>query len=312
MSTPVLFLIYNRPDLTRAVFKAIRKARPIKLFIAADGPRSDRPKDERLCAEARAIVSDVDWPCEVQTLFRRDNIGCKLAVSSAITWFFEHVEEGIILEDDCLPHSCFFRYCGELLKQHRENPRVMMISGQSFWPPDDDRQRESYFFSKESLIWGWATWRKTWVRYDINMEMWPELRSTDWLGQAIPCREDAKAWFKVLNKAYNGEVDTWDIQWRYTIWRNDGLAVVPYRNMISNIGFSKNGTHHKKESPIANLAVREIQLPFRHPQKTEWNEEEDKIMRNHLRDMLHGQRAVRESKLSMIARVIEVIRKRII
>ncbi len=168
MRSPVLFLVFNRPDSTRKVFDAIRSARPPKLYITADGPRPDRPAEAKLCSEVRAIASAVDWPCEVKTLFRESNLGCKAGVSSGITWFFSHEDEGIILEDDVLPVPTFFNFCDEMLERYRDDARVSMISGCNLIS-NHFSPKQSYFFSRYNLIWGWATWRRAWQHYDVAM-----------------------------------------------------------------------------------------------------------------------------------------------
>lgn len=152
-SVPILFIVFNRPDPTQQVFEKIRQIRPQQLFIAADGPRENQPDDKINCAQVRAIINRIDWDCQVQTLFSEKNLGCGKAVSNAITWFFEHVEEGIILEDDCVPDVSFFDFCKAMLEQYRNNPHVMMISGTSFLY-NRIESRESYFFSKYYSIWG--------------------------------------------------------------------------------------------------------------------------------------------------------------
>lgn len=175
LNVPVLLLIFNRPDTTQRVFHEIRGASPLQLFISADGPRENKPGEFEKCQITRDIVRQVDWDCEVYTNFRDKNLGCKIAVSSAIDWFFENVEEGIILEDDCLPSFSFFRFCEELLEKYRDDERIMQIGGTNLlseWQRSDD----SYYFSKYGAIWGWATWRRAWQYYDVNMKLWPEVK----------------------------------------------------------------------------------------------------------------------------------------
>jgi len=175
LKTPVLFLVFNRPDTTRRVFEAIRAARPARLFLVADGPRERQPDDKEKCERVRYIATDIDWDCEVKTLFRKENLGCKNGVSSAIDWFFSHVDEGIILEDDCLPTESFFWFCEELLRRYRNDSRVMQICGSNFlrgW----QRNNDSYYFSGYGPIWGWASWRRAWIYYDVDMKLWPEVK----------------------------------------------------------------------------------------------------------------------------------------
>ncbi len=169
LGTPVLFLIFNRPDTTTRVFEAIREARPSRLYVAADGPRADKEGEAQRCLETRKITEAVDWPCEVRRLYREENLGCKLAVSSAITWFFTHEEEGIILEDDCLPDQSFFPFCAAMLERYRDDGRIMMVLGTSLLPPGGGPDAD-YLFTQYFLIWGWATWRRAWEKYDIEMD----------------------------------------------------------------------------------------------------------------------------------------------
>ena len=156
MSIPVPFLIFNRPNTTHAVFESIRVAQPPRLYVAADGPRRYKIGEKDLCQQARSIATNVDWPCKVRTLFREEILGCRRAVSSAIDWFFENEEEGIILEDDCLPHPTWFRFAEELLERFRDDERIMCISAQHF-QGTNHLLDSSYFFSRYNYCWGWAS-----------------------------------------------------------------------------------------------------------------------------------------------------------
>src|SRR5271165_4717676 len=176
MRSPILFLVFNRPETTRRVFETIRAARPPKLYVSADGPRAGRAGEPQRCDEARRIATSVDWPCEVKTLFRDANLGCKMGVSTGISWFFDQEPEGIILEDDIVPLPSFFDYCDELLARYRDDERVAMISGCN--PiANDFRVDESYFFARFCGIWGWASWRRAWRHYDVNISAWPAWRA---------------------------------------------------------------------------------------------------------------------------------------
>ena len=160
ISTPVLFLIFNRPELTEKVFQKIQDAQPKYLFVAADGPRDNKYGEKDLCEKTRAVVlENITWECEVKTLFRTENLGCRTAVSSAINWFFENVEEGIILEDDTVPDNSFFSYCQALLEKYRNHEQIMMITGDNF-QDGIKRGNGSYYFSRYVHIWGWASWRR--------------------------------------------------------------------------------------------------------------------------------------------------------
>lgn len=263
MTTPaVLLLAFNRPDLTRRVFEAIRQAKPPIFFFAVDGPRTSKPSEIELNREIRSLADEVDWPCEVKTRFNEENLGCKRAVTGAIDWFFEHVEEGIILEDDCLPHPSFFPYCAEMLERYRYDERVGMVSGDNFRPQLEWRD-SGHEFSLFTFIWGWATWRRAWRYFDGEMTDWPELRRSGWLKRVF-CRSEAVLyWTKVLERCYRGQVDTWDYPWSYSCWKAGFLSVVPACNLISNIGFDERGTHTVDQgNPKAGLPVQEIHAPW--------------------------------------------------
>lgn len=261
---PILFLLFNRPDLAQIVFNTIRAIRPEKLFISVDGPRLNNSSDELACGKCREFTKQVDWECEVKTLFQTLNLGCKVGVSSAINWFFSEVEEGIILEDDCLPDLSFFPFCAELLEKYRDDTRIMMISGDNFLLSKEE-VKYSYYFSRYHFIWGWATWRRAWKLYDVNMTNWPILvDDCNFLFQFSKRREQ-RYWENILNYIFQGKIDTWDYQWALTKWVNNGLTICPKVNLIKNIGFTKEATHTKREVLVANLESYEIPFPIIHP-----------------------------------------------
>ena len=265
LTTPVAFLIFNRPDTTARVFEAIRQAKPPKLLVVADGPRPDRPDDVEKCKAARAIIDGVDWDCEVLTNYSDANLGCKNRVSSGLDWVFETVEEAIILEDDCLPHSSFFRFCEELLDYYRHDKRIMAISGDNF----QFRRRHteySYYFSRYTHIWGWASWRRAWQYYDVKMKLWEEIRDGDWLKSILEETKVVKYWTKIFQTAYDDKIDTWDYPWTFACWIQNGLTILPNVNLVSNIGFGEDATHtSSSKSRVANLGVQEMNFPLEHP-----------------------------------------------
>jgi hypothetical protein len=257
-NTPVLFLVFNRPDTTRVVFDRIRKIQPKYLFVAADGPRKNKPDDIIKCKAARKIIDEVDWDCELKTLFRESNLGCKIAVSSAIDWFFENVEEGIILEDDCLPDLSFFGFCELLLEKYRNDKRIMHIGGANF---QDGKIRGdgSYYFSKISHVWGWATWKRAWDKYNVNIPDFQEFVNQNTIAKAYPHKDMQKFFLKNFEMVFRNERDTWDYQWVYTLVVNNGLSIIPNKNLISNIGFDSDATHTTlKFHPLANKPVEKI------------------------------------------------------
>lgn len=265
LTTAVGFIIFNRPDTTARVFSAIAKARPPKLLVVGDGPRSNRIGEAERVAATRAIIEAVDWPCEVLTNFSETNLGCKRRVSSGIDWIFEQVEEAIILEDDCLPDPSFFRFCQEMLERYRHDQRVGMISGDNF-QNGLTRSDDSYSFSRYSLIWGWASWRDRWRHlYDVDMATWPDLRKREWLGTTSFDADEVEHWTRLFDQVFDGRIDTWDLQWNYANFIGGRVSVIPGVNLISNIGFGVDATHTTRESDMANLPVKAMGFPLKHP-----------------------------------------------
>lgn len=239
LTTPVLFLVFNRPETTKMVFEEIRKAKPTKLYIGADSPRNHEEK-KKTDSVRNYIIKNIDWPCKVRTLFRDKNLGCKYAVSSAIDWFFENEKQGIILEDDCLPNQSFFRFCREMLEKYKDDERIMHISGTNIMGKSPIE--EDYFFSNIFNVWGWATWRRAWKKYDVNMKSWPK-----WRFRALRFMKDYSLIDKVKSLrlyelTYRGKIDTWDYQWDFVCKIKGGLSVIPQKNLITNLGFLE-GTH---------------------------------------------------------------------
>ena len=265
---PVLFLIFNRPEVTARVFARIREARPKQLFVAADGPRSDCRGDAAQCDHARECVDQViDWPCETRRLYRERNYGCRKAVSSAIDWFFEHVEKGVILEDDCHPEPSFFPFCAELLDRYRNDTRIMQIAGTNLGLIGEDDIPGSYCFSRFGPIWGWATWRRAWTNYDVNMASWPKQKEMNFLSCVCTSPEEIEWRTEQFNYVYEARIDTWDYQWQYSKMIERGLTVIPRANLISNVGFSVSATHTKLPNRSkADLPTRPIDLPLIHPE----------------------------------------------
>ncbi len=279
LDTPILFLIFNRPEKTQLVFDEIKRAKPKKLYVAADGPRDHISNERELCSKTRDIVSQIDWHCEVKTLFRDTNLGCKLAVSSAISWFFSDVEEGIILEDDCLPHPSFFNFCSTILDKYRHDTRVMMVTGVNFQPYSNTSPTYSYYFSRYANIWGWATWRRAWQHYDANLKMWPEIKDGNWHYAFAENKEMAAHWEHILQEVYEGKIDTWDYQWNFACKIQNGLSVVPHKNLVSNIGFDTDATHTSKAAnSIFIKPLESMQFPLQHPEFVLPDLEADKIL----------------------------------
>ena len=266
--TPILFLVFNRPDTTQQVFDVLRKIKPTKLFIAADGPRLDKDAEKEKCIAVRRIATQIDWECQLVTLFRDKNLGCGKAVSEAITWFFSHVEEGIILEDDCLPCSSFFLFCSELLERYRDNEKIAHISANNF-QMGVQRGNSDYYFSRYTHVWGWATWGRAWNDYDYKMAEYEKLKKNYPHKKLLP--------FGMMNAVKYESLDTWDVQWMYTNFLKDRLSIMPNINLVQNIGFTDDATHTRASIPdyIKYSHSGELYFPLKHPVNIKANNKAD-------------------------------------
>lgn len=264
--TPVVLILFKRPEETARVFDMIRRAQPSQIFLIADGPRRDRPEDRPLCEAARAVVEHIDWDCRVQRNYSEENMGCGRRLPSGLDWVFEQVEEAIILEDDCVPDPSFFRYCDVLLERFRADSRVMHINGNSFGGEAAEMSPYSYGFTHFAQAWGWATWRRAWQAFDHVIASWPEYRDRGWI-ESLPVdgairRRQVERWDLV----HGGALDIWDFQWHFAVMSQHGLAVAPSVNLVSNVGFGPDATHTlDTTSPRAALPTAEMPFPLRHP-----------------------------------------------
>jgi hypothetical protein len=276
ISTPVALFIFNRPQLTARVYERIRAARPERLLVIADGPRRTRSEESELCRAAREIASSPDWPCELLTNFADENLGCRRRVSSGIDWVFQHCTEAIILEDDCLPCPSFFRFCSMTLDRYGDDDQIMHVSGNNF---QEGRQRGDgcYFFSRYPLSWGWATWRRAWRHYDVNVSSWPKAYRERWLESLLDDPEEIQHWEATFDRLYRGQIDTWDYQWLFTCWWHGGLSVLPNQNLVTNIGMGADATHFREGHSTLGVPTQELDN-FVHPTKIARDEEADYFM----------------------------------
>ena len=259
---PVALFLFNRPAYTSLVFSRIREFAPTTLLLIADGPRNET--ESLLCEKARAVTDQIDWPCEVLRNFSPRNLGCKKRVSSGLGWVFERVEEAIILEDDCLPDPSFFPFCSELLARYRTDEQVMHISGSCFLP--QACTSDSYWFSRHSDIWGWATWRRAFRHYDAELNSWRRWRRRLKTKAIWKDRFEREFWSRKLDKTQRGEIDTWDYQWHWTVYRRNGLAIVPRHNLVANLGHGQQGSHTGDEcSSLASLPTAPLESKLSHP-----------------------------------------------
>ncbi|MCS7465478.1 glycosyltransferase family 2 protein [Stieleria sp. ICT_E10.1] len=290
---PVLFTIFNRPEQTRQTFDAIRLAQPHRLYVAADGPRPDRHDDLAACEATRQILDEVDWDCEVFTLYRDQNLGCKRAMAEGISWFFEHEPAGIVIEDDCVADPTFFRLCSELLERYADDRRIGMISGINHYQVQSNRE-DSYHFSKLGRIWGWATWRDRWALYDDTLDAYAgklnELRRS--IGQTERYRQ---MFFAILDADQCGSISTWDCYWDLALHANDLLTVRPKCNLVSNVGFGDGATHTGGKAQQHILQRGSLEFPLHHPATVQHDRHADRI---------HEQRLYPNSWIRRLARTL--------
>lgn len=265
LKTPVVFIVFNRPDTTFRVFEVIRAVRPTQLFLIADGPRAHISGDKERCKAVIEIIDKVDWPCEVVKDYSRKNLGCRQRVISGLDKVFSQVPEAIILEDDCLPDPTFFCYCEEMLARYRNENKVMMISGNNYLFNNMTVQH-SYYFSKFTHIWGWASWARAWKQYDSVMKGWPERLSSDWLMEVFPDKWLSKYWERVFEFTYKGIISSWALQLNYLCLVKNCLAIVPRVNLVTNIGFGDTATTTRSYHRLANVPCCPITFPLEHPE----------------------------------------------
>ena len=267
-------MIFKRPDTTARVFEAIRAARPAKLFIAADAPRPNVPGEAEKCAATREIVRNIDWPCEVKTLFREQNLGCGKAVVGALEWFFSQVEEGIILEDDILPDPTFFPYCAELLERYRNNERIMMIAGYN--PLTRHIGDGDYFASSCAQIWGWATWRRAIAKFDFKMERYPRFRAAGRIAESMREKRHQEHFIREFDMYATGRCNNWDHQWFFSVLDQHGICLIPCGNLVKNIGFGPDSTFAANSASYhAHRKTAPMPLPPKAPSSLEPNQKTD-------------------------------------
>lgn len=272
LSTPVVMIVFNRPDLTRQSFEAVKKQRPHKLFVIADGPRSNHSLDQQKCEEVRAIFSDIDWPCEVIRDYATRNLGVEQRVITGLNRVFDQVESAIVLEDDCLAHPDFFSYCESLLTLYKNDERVALITGNNF-QNGAKRGEDSYYFSKYPHTWGWATWGRVWNRYRGVIDYWPEWSKTPEWKSLFPDRAERLFWKQIFSTR-----DEWDYGFTSSIWKYGGLTATPNVNLVSNLGFGEDATHTKEQnSLVSDLPTNSLGF-LRHPAQITMNSLADRYV----------------------------------
>jgi hypothetical protein len=267
--SPILFITFIKENETKRVFETIRQVKPDKLYIASDGARTEKQGEKEKVENIRSwLVSNVDWNCEIKTKFNEKNLGCGHGPADAISWFFENEEMGIIIEDDILADLNFFRFCDEMLEKYKDDDRIGLVGG--FNRIDKELHSNEYYFSKYAQTWGWATWRRAWSDYDFTVSSWENLKNTDFIYKVFPKRYISKSFFDIFDKtctSYDEAIITWwDYQWIFCNLLKNRLTIMPYCNLITNIGFTEDATHtFDKNNPVSNVSYGSLYFPLKHP-----------------------------------------------
>jgi hypothetical protein len=302
MKSAILFLVFNRPDTTLEVFEAIKQAKPPRFYIAADGPRRNKVGETEKCVQVREIIMHgIDWNCEIRTLLRDENLGCGKAVSQAISWFFEQEEEGIILEDDVLPHPEFFEYCDILLERYRDNVNVKFISGRNALN-GEAANLDSYYFSAFNYVWGWAAWRRTWDIYDFSLKAKTANEFNKVLDNYFDSMNIKRYWRNIFDIMKVDPFDTWDYQLTFSLWFDNAISILPNTNLIKNIGFGENATHTVNKQDLRKHLEYKSIFPITHPNKIVINNEAD----------LNLQLRIENNTLTLIMYLIRYVKRRLI
>lgn len=275
MKQPVLLLAYNRPELTAQVLEQIRLYAPKRIYVSVDGAKSGDLENQKLVAETKDVISSyLTWDCEVIELYNPENTGCRTTVRSAIDYFFSRESEGIILEDDCVPHPDFFPFMELMLDTYRNESRIFGASGDNSMMVKV--RSGSYGLGRYSVIWGWASWADRWQMYRANLEGWPE--SSDkvaWVSET-----EKKNYTRIFDQMLEtGKPDSWAYPLTYTVLVNDGRWIIPKRNLVSNKGFSKNATHTKDPNHFRSNSESDRLGKIKHPRNLEQAVDQIEFMR---------------------------------
>jgi hypothetical protein len=274
LDIPVLIIVFNRPELTKKLIKLLSLIKPAKIYIAADGPRNT--KEINICERTRKLFdTEIDWNCSIFKKYQKNNLGVKYNVKQGIDWFFSIEKKGIILEDDCEVNTSFFKYCEELLLRYEKNDKIKMISGNFYFK---SQIKNSYYFCRSPGTHGWASWSRTWEQNDINMEKWSPFKDFFWLLIFFKFNIAKTHYFyKRFSLSKNSEINSWDYQFLYSIWKNNGLIIKPLVNLSKHIGWGDDATHGKGADKHPEVKVEEIKFPLHHPNQLKLNSKFDNL-----------------------------------
>lgn len=259
---PILLLLFNRPNKTIELIDSLRSVAPKTIYISIDGPRTT--EESELTENVNKCLSKIDWRSDVHLIRSDHNLGCKIHNSKAISWFLNETDEGIVLEDDCIAHPSFFKFCNELLDKYRNDERIFHISGNNFVKVNNTF-KDSYHFSIFPHCWGWATWKRAWVKFDLSMRDWPEFNKQNKLKNIFDSTISQNYWRKVFQNTYDKKNDSWAYIWTYICWKEGGLSIIPNLNLVKNTGSGLDATHTHKKDWYFDLPIYQLNSPIVHP-----------------------------------------------
>lgn len=313
-TAPVVLIVFNRPALTRRTLERIRGAAPSRLLIIADGPRPGNDEDVENCAAVRRELESIDWPCEVERRYSDVNLGLEPNIESGLDWAFDQVTDAIVLEDDCLPHADFFRFCSELLERYRTTEEVWMLAGRAPPVPEETFEGASYAFTAAGPIWGWATWSRAWKAHrNGSARAGDDVGATDLSASRLRTHA-GRRYFEDVARDRDGARFSWDSRWSLSQIRERGLAIMPKHNLIEQIGFGANATN--SATPIPQLDLEPVQWPLSHPAELEVNAEIEQLAErvltaHHGRVARFVSRALGDGRLKRVVRsAVGVMRNR--
>ena len=303
--TPILLIAFNRPEKVRLILNILKVLKPENLFISCDGPRDNNHKDKNLCEEVRLIVKNINWQCKVVYRFSKKNKTCKINVIESINWFFKHNKEGIVLEDDCIPNIHFFYYCEALLKKYRNNNKIMQVNGFS-----SSNQKSidgaTYYFSKLNDTWGWATWRRAWKFFDKNMKGYKEIKKRNLIEKHYMNKDIANWMTTYFEKSFYKKDNIWSAYWSFSILKNDGYTITPFKSLVRNIGVDGSGTSGKYKKFKSYLKIKSSKIKsLKHPKDFLYNKKYD----NNFFYNFVKKTDVRANKISVLDQVKKFIKK---
>ena len=272
MNATIVVIIYKRTKPLIQLVEILKKVKPKKIYIIADGPKTK--KEKVFTNIARSIIEkNIDWNCKINKIYSSKNLGLRKRIVTGLDKVFKSEEQAIILEDDCIPDFSFFQFCNQLLEKYKNNHKILSISGTTH--SEDIYISQSYYFSKYFHSWGWATWKRAWKNYDDNMNEWKTKDDHKWLKRIIPNTIERIYWKKIFNMTSQNKINSWAYRWTYSHLKHGGLSIIPSKNLVSNVGFGKNATHNKLSVGSMRVKSSQIKFPLKHPKKISINDLKD-------------------------------------